>query len=168
MAITLEANYSKKIGLAGYSSHQFSVTIKTEIADLGQAQAESNRLYRQLQDSVDTSIKEIGWLPTANGNGHSNGNGNAKPAARPEMWVCTPKQRDLILRIVEENHLDKNQVEALAQERFSQGVKMLNTLQASQIIGELLEKYPGRGNGNGNGHYQRSRFNQPAPTKATA
>ena len=164
MAITLEANYSKKIGLAGYSSHQFSVTIKTEIADVGQAQAESNRLYHQLQESVDNSIREIGWLPTTNGNG----NGHSQPAARPEMWACTPKQRELILKIVAENNLDKNEVEALAQERFNQGVKLLNTLQASQIIGELLEKYPGKRNGNGNGHYQRSRFNQPAPTKAAA
>lgn len=31
--ITLEANYSKKIGLPGYSSHQFSITLRTEIAD---------------------------------------------------------------------------------------------------------------------------------------
>jgi hypothetical protein len=28
--ITLEANYSKKIGLCSYSSHQFSVTPRTE------------------------------------------------------------------------------------------------------------------------------------------
>ena len=69
MAIVIEANYSKKIGLAGYSSHQFSVTIKTEIADLTQAQAESSRLYQQLQESVDASIKEVGWLPVSNGNG---------------------------------------------------------------------------------------------------
>jgi hypothetical protein len=32
--ITLEANYSKKIGLPGYSSHQFSVTLKSELADI--------------------------------------------------------------------------------------------------------------------------------------
>jgi hypothetical protein len=32
-AIHLEANYSKKLGLPGYSSHQYSVTIKTEVTD---------------------------------------------------------------------------------------------------------------------------------------
>ena len=37
--ITLEANYSKKIGLPGYSSHQFSVTLKSELADIAQAPA---------------------------------------------------------------------------------------------------------------------------------
>lgn len=45
MALTLEANYSKKIGLPGYSSHQYSLTLKTELNDIGQAEAESARLH---------------------------------------------------------------------------------------------------------------------------
>jgi hypothetical protein len=32
--IVLECNYSKKIGLPNYSSHQFSVSLKTELADI--------------------------------------------------------------------------------------------------------------------------------------
>ena len=32
--ITLECNYSKKLGLPGYSSHQFAITLRTEITDL--------------------------------------------------------------------------------------------------------------------------------------
>ena len=43
--ITLECNYSKKLGLPGYSSHQFAITLRTEIADLTQVQSESSRLY---------------------------------------------------------------------------------------------------------------------------
>ena len=39
--ITLECNYSKKLGLPGYSSHQFAITLRTEIADLARVQAES-------------------------------------------------------------------------------------------------------------------------------
>jgi hypothetical protein len=31
--ITLECNYGKTIGLPGYSNHQFSVSLKTELAD---------------------------------------------------------------------------------------------------------------------------------------
>ena len=58
--ITLECNYSKKLGLPGYSSHQFAITLRTEINDLTQVQAESARLYKLLQDGVDTSIKETG------------------------------------------------------------------------------------------------------------
>jgi hypothetical protein len=60
--ITLECNYSKKIGLPGYSSHQFSVSLKTELTDVSQVQAESSRLYKLLQNGVDTSIREIGYL----------------------------------------------------------------------------------------------------------
>jgi hypothetical protein len=148
--ITLEANYSKKIGLPGYSSHQFSVTLRTEIADLSKAQDESRRLYQELQHAVDTTIQEVGYLPgeNGNGNGHSssgrtNGNGNA------DVWNCSDKQRDLIIKIVEEHKLDKNDIEKLAQERFGKGVKTLNKLEASGLIDELLEKHGGKQNGRG-------------------
>src|SRR5213083_1491341 len=121
--ITLEANYSKKIGLPGYSSHQFSITLKTEIAEVGQVQAESSRLYKLLQTGVDTSIKEVGFLPNAptvpNGDRHNGHNGNTG-------WECSDKQKNLILKIVEENKLDKNEVETLAQERFGKSVRKLD------------------------------------------
>jgi hypothetical protein len=154
--IVLESNYSKKIGLPGYSSHQFSITLRTEIPDLAQVQPESDRLYKLLQTSVDTSIKEVGFLPgevpIQNRNGNGNGSGN-------DNWECSPKQRDLILKIVEEHHLDKKEIEALAQERFGKGVKTLNKLEASGLIEELLEKY-GDNKGNGrrftNSRYQRA------------
>jgi hypothetical protein len=58
--ITLEANYSKKIALPGYSSHQFSVSLKTELADISQVEQESARLYSVLQQSVDGNIRQIG------------------------------------------------------------------------------------------------------------
>ena len=96
MAITLEANYAKKLGLPNYSSHQYCVTIRTELTDLSQVAEESARLYRLLQDAVDHEIQEVGFMPDAsrygmnngspvptnghpgNGNGqHTNGNGNS-------------------------------------------------------------------------------------------
>ncbi len=49
MAITFEANYSKKLGLPGFSSHQYSVTVKTELTDIKQVELESARLYALLQ-----------------------------------------------------------------------------------------------------------------------
>lgn len=149
--ITLEANYSKKIGLPQYSSHQFSITLKTEIADVNQVQQESARLYRLLQDGVDNSIQQIGYLP---GNGNANGNGHS-PVSEKEEWKCSPAQKDLILKIVEENKLDKNQIEKLAIDRFSIGVKSLNKLQASSLIEELLEQTGQRKNG-------RNKFPQQA------
>ena len=159
MALQLEANYSKKVGLPGYSSHQFSLSLKAEITDPAQAPAEVARLYRLLQDGVDTSIKEVGWLPegkptNGNGNGHSQPrNGNGQPTnGHGDQWNCTPKQQNLIVKLVEDNRLDKSDVEKLAQERFGKGVKQLNKLEASGFIEELFERYPRQRNGNGSGH----------------
>jgi hypothetical protein len=144
--ITLEANYSKKIGLPGYSSHQFSVTLKSELSDVSKVEQESARLYDVLQNSVDSNIQQVGFLPgeaKPNGNGHTNGNGNGhqrsnKPAE--EAWNCSPAQKDLILKITDEHKLDKAKVDQLAQDRFSKGVKQLNKLEASGLIEELLEQ----------------------------
>jgi hypothetical protein len=140
--ITLEANYSKKIGLPGYSSHQFSITLKSELTDVSQVEQESARLYDVLQNSVDSNIQQVGFLPTeAKPNGNGNGNGHQR-AVRPaeEPWKCSDKQRELILKVITENKLDKNNVEQLAQDRFGKGVKELNKLEASGLIEELFEQ----------------------------
>ena len=138
--ITLEANYSKKIGLPGYSSHQFSVTLKSELTDVAQAEKESARLYAVLQSSVDHNIQQIGYLPNGtNGNGNGNGSGNGH-VPEPDPWKCSDKQRDLIRKITDEHQLDKAKVEQLAQDRFGKGVKALNKLEASGLIEELLEQ----------------------------
>ena len=71
---------------------------------------------------MDRELKQAGWLPDAkpaNGNGHSNGhqrtgNGNSAPA---DVWACTPKRRDLTVKIVDDNRLDKNEVEQLVTDR---------------------------------------------------
>jgi hypothetical protein len=158
MALILEANYSKKLGLPGYSSHQYSVTVRTELVDLSQVQLESTRLYTLLQNSVDQELKKSGFLPnTGILNGHSIGvnganhkiqNGNGGNGA-PDSWNCSPKQKELIHRILTENKLDPSMVEQLARTRFGKGVKALDKLEASGLIDELLESHP-------NGH--RSRF----------
>ena len=172
MPIILEANYSKKIGLPGYSSHQFMLTLRTELSDLTQVGTESQRLHGLLQASVDRELQQSGWLPpgnnnstpanggNGNGNGHharsanGNSNGNAVPA---DAWACTPKQQDLIIKIVDDNRLDKNEVEQLAMDRFGKGVKQLNKLEASGFIEELFERYPRQRNGNGH-QSQRSGY----------
>ena len=153
--ITLECNYSKKIGLPQYSSHQFSITLKTELADVNQVQPESARLYKLLQDGVDASIQEVGFLPNGNGgNGHSNGNGHRNNHQPNDNWNCSTKQKDLITKIVNEHKLDKQNVEKLAQDRFGKSVKALNKLEASGLIEELLEQ-TGQKTG-GRGRFQRT------------
>ena len=161
MAITLEANYAKKLGLPNYSSHQYCVTIRTELTDLSQVEAESARLYQLLQSAVDQSIKEVGYMPdastygmkpgqnggnghpSANSNGNSNGhpsNGNGQQQPNREQWNCTDGQKGFIQRLVGDNKLNKDDVEAMAQQLFGVGVKELDKMQASQLIEDLLEK----------------------------
>lgn len=91
--ITLECSYSKKVGLPQYSSHLFSIMLRTEIDDLGAVQAESAHPYAPLQQSVDASIQPVGFLPQSTGNG----NGAAGTGAdHRDDRACSPKRRDLI------------------------------------------------------------------------
>ena len=171
MAIQLEANYSKKLGLPGYSSHQYSVTIRIELGDIKQVESESSRLYALLQGCVDRDIQETGFLPVngnggqhngsashANGHPSTSGNGNGRTNGQSEAWSCSDKQKALILKIVDDNHLDKKDIEALANERFGKGVRQLNKMEASGLIEELLEAHGGKNNGNrtGGGRFQNS------------
>jgi len=159
MAIVLEANYAKKLGLPNFSSHQYSVTIRTELTDLTQVEEASTRLYGILQDAVDREIQHVGFMPDAstygmnNGNGHhTNGNGNGHSGNgtsngnngnghRPtDGWVCTEGQQKLILQLVHDHRLDKADIETMAQQLFGLGVKEMNKMQASNLIDDLLEK----------------------------
>jgi len=195
MAIRMISNYSKKLGLPGFSSHQFSVSLETELVTTDDVAGEAARLYQLLQSSVDGQILTTGFVPPydygmepAAGNGTNpapNGsagatalasaiaaaiasvNGTAGNPANPppngsagntgsganlqrgQEWKCSDKQRDLILKLIEEHQLDKHAVEALATERFGKGVRLLNKIEASGLIDELLDNHGG-GSGQGN------------------
>ena len=97
MAVKLSANYSKKLGLPGFSSHSFSASVEIELTDLSQVEAECQKLYALLQQSVDHEIQQVGFVPgelygidavgqhSGNGNhrnGHSHANGNGNGYAR--------------------------------------------------------------------------------------
>lgn len=154
MAIKLVSNYAKRLGLPGYSSHQFSVSVETELTDLGQVQGEITRLYGLLQDAVDREIEHVGFVPPDTYGMESNGNGNGNGLRLPsngsqgngsDRWACSEKQQELIMKLVSEHDLDRNNVDELAQERFGIGVRQLNKLQASGLIEELLENHSGNG-----------------------
>ncbi|MDD2708122.1 MAG: hypothetical protein PHV34_08945 [Verrucomicrobiae bacterium] len=153
MAIILEANYSKKLGLPHYSSHQYAITLRTELSGVNEVHAESQRLYAILQAAVDREMQKVGFLPDPESHGHNGNGGNGHNGnGHSDVWACSDKQKELILNIVQDNNLDKNEVEALARERFNTPVKALNKLEASGLIDELLEKYGSRhprGRGNG-------------------
>lgn len=145
MAIKLTATYSKRLGLPGYSSHQYSVTVETELVATSDIPAESERLYQLLQSDVDRQMLHTGFVPP-----HDYGMEPADGATpcgdhRPNIttlpstaWKCSGKQKDLILKLVDEHHLDKNEVDHLARQRFGKGVRQLNKQEASGLIDELL------------------------------
>ena len=130
--IRLSAAYSKKVGLPGYSSHSFSVSIETELQNLDNVREESARLYESLQNAVDQQIQKTGFVPP-DGYGMEGGQNGA--------WNCSQKQRELIEKIERENNLDQNALDRLAGEMFSAKVQALNKLQASGLIDALLARY---------------------------
>lgn len=98
--------------------------------------------------------------PSNGSNGNGNGNHRAAASApnNGDRWNMTDGQRGLILRVINENNLDKNEVEGLAQQLFNIGVKDLDKMQASNLIEELLEKVGKKPSG------QRRWSRQPART----
>ena len=163
MSIKLIANYSKKLGLPCFSSHQFSVSVETELVTTDDVPGESERLYQLLQSNVDKQIQSTGFVPPEDyGIAQVNDNqagfirdpsvpNNARLNVtnvthvanwqRGTAWKCSDKQKDLILKLVEEHNLDKANVEALAVERFGKGVRVLNKVEASGLIDELLDTH---------------------------
>src|SRR5512133_327215 len=153
--LVLEASYTKKVGLPNYSSHQYGLTVKVEINNASQLSNESARLYKSLQSCVDRELQKMGQLPEQGGapsstpNGNGNGNGTPSPAPvnaedRGEVWACTPRQKNLVLKLVEENQLHKASIEALARNRFSKPLRALNNGETSELIDELLEQAAAR------------------------
>ena len=136
MAVNIELTYGKKLGLPGFSSHQFAVSIRAEVPNLEAVHAEVARVYGILQSSVDQQIVNSGFVPGGEVKAPV-GNGNN---ADSTPWKCSDKQRALIVKIVDENKLDRAEVEQLAVNRFGHGVALLNKLEASGLIDELLGK----------------------------
>lgn len=135
MAIVLEANYSKKLGLPEYSSHQYSVSVRSELTDLTQLEEESARLFHLLQDSVDSKIKEPGYLPSASSQN------NPQPRVATPQWNCSEKQEKLICDLLKEHRIQYEDIDSLACQMFDKPLVQLNKLEASGIIDELIRQY---------------------------
>jgi len=158
MAIVLEANYSKKLGLPEYSSHQYSVSVRSELTDLTQLQEESARLFHLLQDSVDSKIRETGYLPSVNAQQTS------KTRVATPQWNCSEKQEKLICDILKEHRIEYDDIDELSSRMFDKTLVQLNKLEASGLIDELIRQYgKPKVNGstprtNGNPYPNNSRF----------
>lgn len=140
MAIKLTAQYSKKLGLPGFSSHMYQVSLETELATTDDVAGESQRLYHLLQSHVDHQIAQTGFVPPADyGMEPQAGKLPTQGGAPERRWKCSDKQRALIFRIIVERKLDKKDVEEFANRRFGKGVRLLSRKEASGLIDALLE-----------------------------
>src|SRR5262249_55151279 len=119
----------------GYSSHQFSISVETELHDVKAIAQESEKLYGSLQNVVDQQIQKTGFVPP---------DGYGMEVDKNGVWNCSSKQRELIEKIGKENDLDRNALDRLADEMFGATVRELNKLQASGLIDELLDRYAKR------------------------
>lgn len=163
MAIKLIANYSKRLGLPGYSSHQFEVSIETEITHTSELPLETERLYGSLQAAVDAQIQQVGFVPDEHyGTQHpqmpapgasssqtasTSSVRQTPPASAPETsvatvpaWKCSEKQQSLILELAGKVGLDDTTLNELASRRFNKSVAMLNRMEASGLIDELMNR----------------------------
>ena len=149
MAILLEIHYDKRLGLPGYSSHDFGVSLKTEVTDLDQIRQESERAYQILQKSVDSQIIHRGYVPDqVNNSGVTNQEekdntsvGIDKNDNNTEKWNCTVRQKDLILNVLERNDLDPQTANELGVELHGKEMDRLTKLQVSGVITELLNRF---------------------------
>ena len=166
MALKLIANYSKRLGLPGFSSHQFSVSVEAEITNINDVAQEASRLYLTLQKSVDEEIQQTGFVPD-HGYGtseapapHQNGTSNGTNGGSP-VWRCSDKQKALIGKLIADNHLERGDIESISQEMFgTTELHTLNKLQASGLIDRLIEDYGGKSNRRGTtpaGRYSNGR-----------
>jgi hypothetical protein len=150
MAVKIIANYSKRLGLPGYSSHQFSVSVEAELANTDNVTSEASKLYKTLQSAVDREMQTTGFVP---GEEYGTGEGSPTPQklshraqvngnSHNRPWKASDKQRDLVLKLVENAGLEIEVVEAISEEMFGPGdLADLNKIQMSGLIDELLSRY---------------------------
>ena len=140
MAILLEFKYDKRLGLPGYSSHDFGVSMRTEVNNVEEIQEESERAYRLLQKSVDAQLRNPGFIASENGK-EQRGEENQTEKTDPEKWNCTERQRGLILKILSQNDLPESAVEEVAEELHGRSMSELGKMQVSTVISEVLDRW---------------------------
>ena len=136
MAILLQFDYGKKLGLPNYSSHNFGVSMKAEVSDPEDIPQEAERAYGILQQAVDKQMENPGFLPSPRQENQDQTNGTD-----PQKWNCTEKQRGLILKILSQNDLPESEVEQVAQEITGRPMSDLQKGQASLVVGEVLDRW---------------------------
>jgi len=137
MAILLEFKYDKRLGLPGYSSHDFGVSMRTEVNNVDQIKEESERAYRLLQQSVDSQLSNPGFIPSENRKEQK----QETKETNPDNWKVTERQRGLILKILNQNDLPESAVEEVAMEVVGSSMNSLRSGQASLVVGAILDRW---------------------------
>ena len=136
MAILLQFDYGKKLGLPNYSSHNFGVSMKAEVSDPEDIPQEAERAYGILQQAVDKQMENPGFLPSPRQENQDQTNGTD-----PEKWNCTERQRGLIIKILSQNDLPQSAIEEVAQDLHGRPMSELGKLQVSSVISEVLDRW---------------------------
>ena len=140
MAILLEFKYDKRLGLPGYSSHDFGISLRTKVNNVAEIQEESEKAYRLLQQSVDAQLSNPGFIPSENSK-KAESKGTQINGMDPKKWNCTERQRGLILKILSQNDLPESAVEEVAQELHGRSMADLGKMEVSAVIGEVLDRW---------------------------
>ena len=141
MAILLEFNYGKKLGLPNFSSHNFGVSMKAEVNDPESITEEAEKVYSLLQQSVDREIANPGFVPLGNDKALQAQPSDNESTIDPDRWNCTARQRGLLIEILERNGLAHEVVENLSQELHGRSMSDLSKMQVSSVIGEVLDRW---------------------------
>jgi hypothetical protein len=147
MAVQLQFDYNKRLGLPAYSSHSFGITMKAEVTDLAKVGEEAERAYGLLQSAVDSQIVHQGYF--SNEDKGENGTDQVQKtqvkvnggSTDPDSWNCTVRQRGLLMTILERNDLDLQAVEDLSREIHGRPMSDLGKSQVSEVIGQVLDRW---------------------------
>ena len=146
MAILLEFNYAKKLGLPHFSSHNFGVSVKSEVQDPEAIPEEARRLYSVLQGSVDEQIVKPGFLPGEEKETEPTDIQSTEEQAQaeepdPDSWHCSEKQRALILDILGRSSLPLSIADSTALHLHGRPMQQLDRRESTAVVGEILERY---------------------------
>ncbi len=111
MAIVLKATYSTGLTQAGLSSHQFSLSMRSKVADLTQVETEGARLYAVLQASVENALQNHGSIPQKAGGKGEWHRRSFHLDQNHDTWACSRKQRKLLGRFIAKCNLDWSFIE---------------------------------------------------------
>ena len=162
MAVLLQFDYNKRLGLPAFSSHSFGITMKAEVTDLAKIGEEAERAYGLLQSAVDSQIVHKGYV--SNEDRGENGTDQVQKTQEkvnggstdPDKWNCSVRQRGLIVSVMERNNLDLRAVEDLSQELHGRPMSDLGKAQVSEVIGQVLDRWGRHPKTNGRTAEERS------------